>query len=178
MQAKPSVLFSLTLPAKRPRRKPRHPNHRLVKIHRSYTLREVANLFAIHKNTVGAWIKHGLPTSDGKRPILILGKHLFEFLKIRRAKNKRACSVGELYCLKCRSPQKPAGGMAEFSQLTEKVGNLNALCATCETMMNRRVSFSKLGLFEAEMDIKFPQALRHIGERNQPTVNSDLTKGD
>ena len=30
----------------------RHPNHRLVKIHRSYTVEEIAELFAIHKNTV------------------------------------------------------------------------------------------------------------------------------
>ena len=30
----------------------RHPNHRQVKIHRNYTVEEIASLFGIHKNTV------------------------------------------------------------------------------------------------------------------------------
>ena len=49
----------------------RHPNHRHVKIHRSYTVEEIAGLFGIHKNTVRRWVKAGLPTSDDKRPMLI-----------------------------------------------------------------------------------------------------------
>ena len=165
-------------PPKPAKRKPRHPNYRLVKIHRSYTFGEVAKLFSVHKNTVGGWIRQGLPTSDSRRPILILGKQLFEFLKARRAKNKRTCVLAELYCLKCRAPRKPAGKMVDFSPVTDKVGNLSAMCANCETMMNRRISLSKLKLFQAEMDITFPQALRHIGERYQPTVNSDLNQGN
>ena len=48
----------------------RHPNHRLVKIHRSYTVEEIAELFGIHKNTVRDWVKGGLATSDDKRPML------------------------------------------------------------------------------------------------------------
>ena len=54
----------------------RHPNHRLVKIHRSYTVEEIASLFGIHKNTVRGWVKAGLPTCDNKRPMLILGHDL------------------------------------------------------------------------------------------------------
>ncbi len=54
----------------------RHPNHRLVKIHRSYTVEEIAHLFGIHKNTVRRWVKAGLAISDDKRPMLILGHDL------------------------------------------------------------------------------------------------------
>ena len=36
--------------------KRRHPNHRLVKIHRSYTVEEIATLFGVHKNTVSHWV--------------------------------------------------------------------------------------------------------------------------
>ena len=59
----------------------RHPNHRLAKIHRNYTVDEVANLFAVHRNTVRQWIKSGLPTTDSRRPLLILGRDLVAFLK-------------------------------------------------------------------------------------------------
>src|ERR1035437_10726392 len=69
----------------------RGPNHRLVKIHRSYTVEEIACLFGTHKNTVRAWVKTGLPTSDRKRPMLILGVDLAAYLKARRTKNKRPC---------------------------------------------------------------------------------------
>ena len=65
----------------------RRPNYRLVKTHRSYTVEEIARLFGTHKNTVRAWVKAGLPTSDGKRPILILGSELAGDLKVRRAKS-------------------------------------------------------------------------------------------
>ena len=43
----------------------RHPNYRLVKIHRSYTVEEAAGSLGVHKNTVREWVKVGLPTSDG-----------------------------------------------------------------------------------------------------------------
>lgn len=72
----------------------RHHNHRLVKIHRSYTAEEIARLFGIHKNTVRHWVKEGLATIDDKRPILILGYVLAAFLQARRTKNKQTCKPG------------------------------------------------------------------------------------
>lgn len=152
----------------------RHPNHRLVKIHRSYTVEEIAELFAIHKNTVRRWIKSGLATSDDKRPMLILGIDLVAFLQARRTKNKRPCKPGEIYCVRCRTTKFPAASMVEYVPVTEKFGNLVAICPDCGAIMNRRVSLARIGQMRGGMDISFPQALEHIVESAKPTVNSDL----
>jgi len=152
----------------------RHPNHRLVKILRSYSVEEVANLFGIHKNTVRIWVKAGLPISDDKRPMLILGSDLADFLKARRTKNKQSCKPGEFYCFRCRAPRSPAGEMVDYHPVTEKFGNLTAFCPACECMMKRCISRAKLEQVFGKMQITFPQALRQVSDSLQPSVNSDL----
>ena len=41
----------------------RHPNPKLAKIHRSYSVEDVSRLFKIHKNTVRNWLRQGLRQS-------------------------------------------------------------------------------------------------------------------
>ena len=152
----------------------RHPNHRLAKIHRTYVVDEVAALFGIHRNTVRNWVKHGLPTSDDRRPMLILGRDLVEFLRARRSKNKRTCAPGEIYCVGCRAPRAPAGDMADYEAVTATLGNLIAICSGCDSMIYRRVSLAKLDQIRGQLEITMPKAVRHIGESALPCVNSDF----
>ena len=154
--------------------KQRHPNHRLVKINRSYTVEEIAKLFGNHKNTVRHWVKEGLATIDDKRPMLILGHVLMAFLQARRVKNKRSCKPGELYCVRCRAPRSPALDMADSVPLTEKFGNLTAICPDCEAIMNRRVSLSNIGQVQGRIEISLPEAMERLSKSDHPTVNSDL----
>lgn len=86
------------------------PNHRLVKIHRSYTVEDVARCLAVHKNTVRRWIKAGLPTVGGRGKTLILGSQLRSFLEARRKDAKRPCPPGHFYCLKCQAPRATGCG--------------------------------------------------------------------
>jgi hypothetical protein len=134
----------------------RHPNPRLVKTHRNYTVEDISNRFDIHKNTVRGWIKQGLPVIDDKRPILILGRDLFDFIQARRSKNKRPCKPNQMYCLRCRTPKVPAGNMADYQPVTESQGNLYGLCPDCESGMNRRTSMAKLKQIREQIDITFP----------------------
>lgn len=131
----------------------RRPNPRLVKIHRTYTVDDVARLFGLHKNTVRNWIKHGLPTVDDKRPILIRGAALVEYLSNLRRKSKRPCAAGELYCLPCRKPQRPAFGEVEYVPLTQSGGNLRGLCPTCSRLIHRRVRSDDLTGWRAILSV-------------------------
>ena len=155
----------------------RRPNPRLVKIHRSYAVEEVAYLFGTHKNTVREWVKAGLPTCDRKRPMLVLGRELAAFLQVRRTKNKRPCQSGEIYCVRCRTPKAPAGNMAEYVPATETLGTLRAICPDCYSMMNRRVSLVKLPQIQGKLNVTFSEAQRRVSESNEPTVNSDFRQG-
>lgn len=150
------------------------PNPRLAKIHRSYTVEEVAQLYGVHRNTVRAWIARGLPTVDGGRPVLVLGSHLAAFLKARRTANKRPCGPGEIYCLRCREPRRPSGGVVRYHPLTLTQGNLVGLCGCCGAGLNRRTSLAKLSLFLGDSQVTVKQAPRHIDESPQPSLNSDF----
>lgn len=152
----------------------RHPNPRLVKIHRNYTVEEAACLLKKHKNTVRAWIKEGLPTIHDRRPKLILGRDLFDFLKTKRTKNKRPCKPGEMYCLRCQAPKLPALNMAEYQPKTESLGNLFGICPDCGTGMNRNVNPAKLEQIRGQMEVTLPQGVQHIVDIEQPRVNSDF----
>lgn len=163
--------------AGRQRKRKRHPNHRLVKIHRNYTVEEIAKLFGIHRNTVREWIKRGLPTLNDKKPMLILGPDLSTFLQARRLKNKRKCQPGEIYCMRCRAPKNPAGNMADYQPITTTRGNLVGICPDCESMVYRGVNLGKLEQVRGRLDITIPQALQHIDESSYPSVNSDLIQG-
>jgi hypothetical protein len=154
----------------------RRPNHRLVKIHRNYTVEEVACLFGTHKNTVRAWLKSGLPKCDTKRSILILGCELAAYLKARRTRNKRPCQPGEIYCVRCRAPKRPAGDMAEYQPITEKFGTLIGICPDCDLMIYRRANRAKAEI-QGDLDITFSEAERQVSKTDPLIVNSDFSQG-
>ena len=154
----------------------RSPNPQLAKIHRSYTIEAVASRYEVHKNTVRQWLKQGLTPIDNKRPVLILGRHLREFLRTKRQKNKRTCRPGEIYCVKCHEPRSPAGAMVDYQAATKTLGNLIGICPCCDTMMYRRVNPTKLEQVRGKLDVRLPQAQRRINERASLSLNSDLTQ--
>lgn len=152
----------------------RHPNPRLAKIHRNYTVEEAAGVYGVHRNTVRAWVKRGLSTADHRRPMLILGADLVTFLRQRRERNRRTCAPGEIYCVRCREPRAPAGGMVEYKRLTATQGNVIGICSTCETLMYRRVNLARLREVCGRLDIAVPEALPQVGESDEPSVNRDF----
>lgn len=149
----------------------RNVNHRLVKTRRTYTTEEAARLFGIHRNTVRAWLKAGLSTIDKTRPALIAGSDLVDFLLKRRQRNKRPCAAGELYCLRCRVPRRPAGNEAHYHPITATTGNLEGVCPECSLRMFRRVNRACLDAARGNLTIRMPEAPEHISESPHGSVN-------
>ena len=152
------------------------PNHRLVKIHRNYTVEEIAGLLNVHKNTVRSWLKHGLPTIDRQKPTLILGSLLSRFLQDRRQRGRRRCVPGEIYCVKCRAPVQPAEDMADYLPITATLGTLRGICPACETLIYRRVSWAKLDEIRGRLEILILQAQSHIRDSRSLCVNCDFNE--
>ena len=155
---------------------PKGLNPNRAKIHRSYTVEEVAELYGVHKNTVRVWVKDGMPICDCKKPMLILGSALREYLKAKRTKYKQKCKPWEFYCMRCRRPQSPAEGMADYEPQSPRKGCLIAVCPECDALMNKYTSLAKLEQLEGKLEVSIPKALKRINERDNPLLNSDFKR--
>jgi hypothetical protein len=140
------------------------PNPNLVKINRNYTVEDVANLCSVHKNTVRSWVKDGLTTIDNKRPMLILGSDLKDYLQAKRKSKKRKCLPIEIYCVRCRLPQLPAGNMADYEPINGNTGRLKGLCPCCSGIINKYFNIAQLEQIQGKLDIMLTKALKHINE--------------
>jgi Helix-turn-helix domain len=156
----------------------RHPNPRLAKIHRNYSVEDVSRLFSIHKNTVRNWLREGLKPIDDQRPTLIQGSELRRFLTERRARSKQTSGPGRLYCLPCRAPKVPAGKIADCIQTSDTSGTLQGICPECNRMIYRRVNPQKLNGVRGDLEITVTQARTRIEETSNPNVNCDSVGGD
>lgn len=151
----------------------RAPNHRLAKIHRAYRVDEVARLFGVHPNTVRQWLKAGLRTVDNGRPALIHGTDLRSFHQDRRQRRKSPCQSGEIYCMRCRVPRRPAEDLVDCLHQSDRVGSLVGICPQCEATMYRRVSLPRLAEALGPLRLRTDGAA-HIGDTSAPIVNSDF----
>lgn len=152
-------------------------NSRHAKLHRSYTVFELADLLGAHRNTVRHWIRDGLPVVDGARPALILGADFQAWWGKRRKAAKCPCQPGQLYCFKCREPKAPALGMVEYAATNATTGNLKAMCETCGTIMHRRTRLADITALMPGMDIQRTLASSSIVARAHPSLNCDNPTG-
>jgi Helix-turn-helix domain len=155
----------------------RHPNPRLVKIHRNYSVEEIARLFGLHKNTIRNWLKQELAAIDDHRPMLILGRELSRFLQERRQRGKQSCGPGRIFCIACRAPKVPAGNMADCIPTSPSAGNLCGICPDCDRLMYRRLSLSKIDAVRGDLEITLKQPQPRIRERDVLSVNCDKGEG-
>lgn len=149
----------------------RRINPNMVKLNRSYEIGELARRTLVHKNTIRNWIKGGLEPIDGRRPVLLAGSAVREFLKLRNAKQQSRCAPGEFYCFGCRAPRKPSAHSLECHSLGPKSGNLRGLCESCGTAMFRRVKLVEAIAVAIQSAAKCAQPQLRLEESNSSPSN-------
>ena len=148
-------------------------NCRRVKIHRTYTIAELAARIGAHKHTVNRWIAAGLPTTDSTRPFLIRGDEFRAFMRAREPVRQR-CQPGEAYCFGCRAPKRLAGNMADYNPRTATRGLLSGICPACGKMIYRATSLANIEQIGRGLDIAFPKAEQRLDDTSAPLSNVDF----
>lgn len=154
----------------------RRINPNRVKIHRNYTVRELANRLGIHKNTVTNWQQNGLVPIEKRRPYLFQGATVRAFLVSRNKARKRPCPAGMLYCFKCREPRRPVPTSINYIQKRAGAGNLRAVCSACGTTMNRTVRQAAIPAVLPGLLVQFTEASPRLNGSSSPSFNCDLER--
>ncbi|MBI5403372.1 MAG: helix-turn-helix domain-containing protein [Ignavibacteriae bacterium] len=98
-----------------------YPNS--VKSRRSYTLKEIAEIYNLHIRTVQNWIKQGLKIIDmSHSPYLVLGQEVRDFLKAKKRNRKRSLKPGEFYCTRCHEPRRSIPKHISFNKTNKLLG--------------------------------------------------------
>lgn len=108
-------------------------NTRKICSHRSYTIDELSKILGKCEKTFSRWIEEGLKTIPGcKKPILISGREVKEFMKNRRLKRKIPLNRNQFLCMTCKAARYAKRGSIKV------VGDKKtALCRVCNGKMSR-----------------------------------------
>lgn len=148
-------------------------NPNTVKLHRSYSVSELAACCGVHKNTVRNWQDEGLEAIDATHPLLFKGRTVRAFLTRRNVRRKRPCLPGTLFCVRCREPRRPAGGMVDYCALKPASGDLSAICETCDGIMHRRVREADLPIVMPGIAVQIAEASQRLSGRAAAFPNCD-----
>lgn len=131
------------------KKKKRH-NPNLVRLRRSYTFAEIAEVYAVHRRTVQVWRKQGLKVLDDKsKPFLVIGADVRSFLKEKQQRRKHPLKPGEFYCPRCGIPRKSLLDKISIEITDKRLGRyrqaiVRGICEVCDCRLFRFSSDRKL----------------------------------
>lgn len=159
-------------PPPRPRRKRRY-NLRRIRATWPYSVQEIAALLGIHKNAVLRWLGGGLSADRSRKPFLIRGDELIRFLRQRQDGKHCKCRPEEFFCFRCRVPREACLGIVDIVIESPTRLRLKALCAVCETDVNKVQSVRELAKIQERFHVQ-KLAGEHLLDCPSASVNCDL----
>lgn len=103
----------------------------------AYSLSEVAVVVGVQRRTVTRWVNEGLIVLDAnKKPVLVMGYILKEFLINKSMENKVSLKKDEIYCVACSQGVQCDMDKLELNFLG-KNKSLPALVGRCKKCKNK-----------------------------------------
>lgn len=121
-------------------------NPNLIKVRRSYSPGEIAQLFGIDQKTCFRWIKNGglKVIKENTSPLLVGGGDLKDFITRNKKERKTKLKADEYFCLKCRKAVRAKAGSEQTVKTGKTIGknklpqiNKVGICEDCGTKLNR-----------------------------------------
>ena len=128
---------------------------RKIKKHRLYTYEEAGVALGITAHTVRLWRPSGLRVMKANTPHYILGAELIRYLENKQAKKSVKMSLDQMYCFKCKTPQKPLWAIVDYIPMSDTRGRLTGLCEACEGGLQRFVGRDALRELSRIYEITF-----------------------
>jgi len=129
-------------------------NPMAVKAALTYEVSEAAKALGKSQATIRNWIKDGLPILSGRKPLLISGAAIRDYLRARYRAAKSPLSPDELFCLSCRAGRKPVAMLVEVIPNTSKTTRLKGQCECCGAVSTRIISNTKTKVFAQTFHFK------------------------
>lgn len=123
-----------------------------IKSYHCYTIAEAAACVGVSPRTIRNWSKEGLQLLDTSHPTLIRGDELRAYITDQRKTRKVTTGICDFYCLRCRARRPAAASLADV-EITGNKAMMTALCNTCETVVCKPVSLSRLPEIGAKLDL-------------------------
>ncbi len=150
-----------------------------IRLHRSYTMKELSSLLRVHVRTIQQWHKEGLqPITEQDRPMLFIGSVARAFLKKRQKERKCELQPTELYCLRCRTGVTPVAESIDV-KVTNRMVSKDALgveirgkCPTCDANIVRFASSKSIR--NTIWSTMLPQAEKRLIGTAGASLSTDL----
>lgn len=120
---------------------------RKIKKHRLYTYHEAGSALGLTDHTVRSWRSNGLQVMAASTPHYILGAELIRYLEDKQARKTIQMGLDQMYCFKCKAPQKPLWAMVDYIPINDARGRLTGLCGACGGWLQRFAGKDDLGKF-------------------------------
>ena len=118
-------------------------NPMAVKSALTYEIGEAAIALGKTPATIRNWIRDGLPVLSSKKPYLISGAAIREYLREKYKAAKSPLGPNELFCLTCRTGRAPLDLVVTLSHISSKTSLLKGACSHCGGTSTRMISRAK-----------------------------------
>jgi hypothetical protein len=115
----------------------RKHNTRYININYYYTMQDIVSMFNVNKRTVYAWFSCGLKVYSNKKPYMVFGVDLKQFLENRNIKYKINTKPYELACFRCKKATIPSNNEISIILYNKKIIHIKAYCNICNCKVNK-----------------------------------------